>query len=90
MNILAVSLLAALSLTLAGCGEKAPVETPKTEAPPAKLADEFTSEKEIPSILEKELTAEEKSALMDKIMPSSPNEPTPEEKFLKLSKMVSV
>ena len=90
MNIPAVSLLAALSLMFAGCSEKAPVNTPKAEAPAteaqAKLADEFTSEKEIPSILEKELTPEEKSALLNKIMPSSPNEPTPEEKFLKLRK----
>ncbi|SCY44469.1 hypothetical protein SAMN05216420_106123 [Nitrosospira sp. Nl5] len=91
MNILAASLLAVLSLTLAGCGEKTPgniPKMPKTEAEaPTKLADEFTAEKEIPSVLENTLTPEEKSALLKDIMPSaSPNEPTPEEKFLKLRK----
>jgi uncharacterized protein len=88
MNILAVSLLAMLSLTLAGCGEKAPApeNKPKVEAT-AKLPDEFTAEKGIPSVLENELTPDEKSALMKEIMPTaSPNEPTPEEKFLKLRK----
>jgi uncharacterized protein len=88
MNIFAVSLLATLSLTLAGCGEKekAPENKLKTETP-VKLADEFTAEKSIPSVLENELTPDEKSALLKQIMPSaSPNEPTPEEKFLKLRK----
>lgn len=86
MNIFAVSLFATLLLTLAGCSEKAPENKPETEAL-TKLADEFTAEKSIPSVLEKELTPDEQSALLKQIMPpASPNEPTPEEKFLKLRK----
>ena len=87
MNILIVVLLAAVpALMLAGCGEKDPGNTPKSETP-AKLPDEFTSEKEIPSILENKLTPEEKSALLQEIMPAGPgNEATPEEKFLQLRK----
>ncbi|MDQ3186224.1 MAG: sel1 repeat family protein, partial [Pseudomonadota bacterium] len=86
MNIPAVSLLAILSLTLAGCGEKTTGKAPETESQ-TKLADEYTAEKEIPSVLENTLTPEEKSALLKDIMPpGSANEATPEEKFLKLRK----
>ncbi|SOD42673.1 tetratricopeptide repeat protein [Nitrosovibrio sp. Nv4] len=86
MNILIVTLLAAPLIMLAGCGEKAQENAAKTEAQ-TKLPDEFTSEKEIPSVLESELTPEEKSALLQEIMPAGPeNEATPEEKFLQLRK----
>ena len=86
MNILFVTLLAAPLLMLMGCGEKAPGNTVKTETQ-TKIPDEFTSEKQIPSVLENELTPEEKSALLNQIMPpTSANEPTPEEKFKKLIK----
>src|SRR5688500_20357488 len=87
MKILIVVLLAAIpTLMLAGCGEKDPGSTSKPGTP-AKLPDEFTSEKEIPSILENELTPEEKSALLQEIMPAGPgNEATPEEKILQLRK----
>jgi hypothetical protein len=86
MNILIVTLLAAPMLMLAGCGEKAPATAAKTEAQ-TRLPDEFTSEKQIPSILENELTPEEQSAILKEIMPgSSENEATPEEKFLQLRK----
>jgi TPR repeat protein len=86
MNILIVTLLAVPMLMLAGCGEKAPETAAKTEAQ-TRLPDEFTSEKQIPSILENELTPEEKSAILKEIMPAgSENEATPEEKFLQLRK----
>ncbi|HEX8873223.1 MAG TPA: tetratricopeptide repeat protein [Nitrosospira sp.] len=85
MNILFVTLLAAPLLMLAGCGEKNPGTAAKTEKQ-VKIPDEFTSEKQVPSVLENELTPEEKSALLNQIMPSSPDESTPEEKFLKLRK----
>ena len=53
MNILIVTLLAAPMLMLAGCGEKAPASAAKTETETqTRLPDEFTSEKQIPSILE--------------------------------------
>ena len=88
MNILIVTLLAAPMLMLAGCGEKAPATAAKTETETqTRLPDEFTSEKQIPSILENELTPEEKSAILKEIMPGgAENEATPEEKFLQLRK----
>ena len=81
MNILFVTLLAAPLLMFAGCGEKAPGNAPNTEKQ-IRIPDEFTSEKQIPSVLENELTPDEKAALLNQIMPSTANEPTPEEKFL--------
>ena len=86
MNILVITLLAAPLLMLAGCGEKAPGNAPNTEKQ-IRIPDEFTSEKQIPSVLENELTPDEKAALLNQIMPSEmANEPTPEEQFLKLRK----
>lgn len=85
MNILFVTLLAIPLLMLASCGEKSPGNAAKNEKQ-VKIPDEFTSEKQIPSVLENELSPEEKSALLNQIMPSAANEPTPEEKFLKLRK----
>lgn len=78
-----VWMVAAVLLAMAGCAEKTPVDGTAAETS-VRLDDEFTSEKEIPSILEETLTAEEKSDLLSKIMPPSPDEATPEEKFLKL------
>lgn len=73
-------------LMLWGCGDKPAAKKPPEEST-VKLADEYTSEKQIPSVLENELTPEEKSAVLNEIMPpASPDEPTPEEKFLKLRK----
>ena len=83
MNILFVTFLAVPLLMLGSCGEKAPGSTAKLEKQ-VKIPDEFTSEKQIPSVLENELSPEEKSALLNQIMPSGANEQTPEEKFLKL------
>jgi TPR repeat protein len=79
-------LMAVPLLMLGSCGDKPAAKKPPEEST-VKLADEYTSEKQIPSVLENELTPDEKSAVLKEIMPSaSPNEPTPEEKFLKLRK----
>jgi TPR repeat protein len=85
MNIRLAALLAAPMIMLSACGEKASENKAKAEAQ-ARIPDEFTSEKQMPSVLENELTPEEKSAVLNQIMPSSANELTPEEKFLKLKK----
>jgi uncharacterized protein len=86
MNILIAALLSVPLLVLTGCGEKPPVSPPKPQTQ-TKLPDEFTSEKQIPTVLEEALTPEEKSDLLKQIMPSqSGNESTPEEKFLQLRK----
>jgi uncharacterized protein len=85
MNILFITLLALPLLIFGGCGEKSSGNAAKTEKQ-VKIPDEFTSEKQIPSVLENELSPDEKSALLNQIMPSTANEPTPEEKFLKLRK----
>jgi len=85
MNILFITLLALPLLIFGGCGEKSPGNAAKTEKQ-VKIPDEFTSEKQIPSVLENELSPDEKAALLNQIMPSTANEPTPEEKFLKLRK----
>lgn len=85
MNV-PVILFAAVLLSLAGCGEKVPDDKPKTEATPMSMG-EITTEGELPSVLTEGLTPEEKSELMDKIMPAAQKEgPTPEEKFLQLRK----
>lgn len=85
MKILALALVAIPMLMLAGCGEKAPGSTATKEAQ-TELPDEFTSEKQIPAVLEETLTAEEKSELLKEIMPESGDESTPEEKFIQLKK----
>jgi hypothetical protein len=85
MKILTVALLAGSMLILAGCGEKAPKSTEKPGM--TALPDEFTSEKQIPTVLEENLTPEEKSAILKQIMPpGSESESTPEEKFQQLRK----
>jgi TPR repeat protein len=86
MNILFAALFSLPLLILTGCGEKPPVSPPKPQTQ-TKLPDEFTSEKQIPTVLEEALTPEEKSDLLKQIMPSQGgNESTPEEKFLQLRK----
>ncbi|MBA4142376.1 MAG: sel1 repeat family protein [Nitrosospira sp.] len=87
MNPLVAMLLTApFLLMLTGCGEKSPESADKSEIQ-TRLPDEFTSEKQIPSLLEDTLTPDEKSELLQQIMPSEPgNELTPEEKFLNLRK----
>src|SRR6478672_12334576 len=85
MNILIAALLSASLLILTGCGEKPPVSPPKPQTE-TKLPDEFTSEKQIPSVLEEALTPEEKSDIMKQIMPAQAGDSTPEEKFLQLRK----
>jgi uncharacterized protein len=90
MNMSAILLLAALlSALLTACADNH--DNPSGSAPggdlPNPLADEFTAEKEIPSLLEEALTPEEKDELLKDIMPpAAANEPTPEEKFMKLRK----
>jgi TPR repeat protein len=86
MKLIIAALVAAPFLMLQGCGDKPATKKPSEEST-VKLADEYTSETQIPSVLESELTPDEKSALLKEIMPAaSPDEPTPEEKFLKLRK----
>lgn len=86
MNILFATLVAAPLLLFAGCDQKPP-EAPAKTGPQTQLPDEFTSEKQIPSVLEETLTPEEKSDLLKQIMPSdATDEVTPEEKFLQLRK----
>ena len=80
---LAIFLLSCLSLSLFGCGEKESENQSKVFA----LGSEITLETELPAVLTKELTPEEKSKLASEIMPPAPkNEPTAEEKFLRLKK----
>lgn len=85
MKLLALALLTLPMLVLGGCGEKAPGDAAKSDTQ-IKLPDEFTSEKQIPTILEENLSAEEKSELLKQIMPDSGSESTPEEKFIQLKK----
>ncbi|MDP1898230.1 MAG: sel1 repeat family protein, partial [Sulfurimicrobium sp.] len=70
MNVPAILFSAVLLLSLAGCGEKVPGDKPETGASPVPMG-EITTEKELPSVLTEGLTAEEKSELMNKIMPSA-------------------
>jgi hypothetical protein len=85
-KLIIAALMTVPFLMLHGCGDKPAARKPAEEST-VKLADEYTSEKQIPSVLENELTPDEKSALLKEIMPAaSPNEPTAEEKFLKLRK----
>jgi TPR repeat protein len=85
-KLIIAALMTVPFLMTGGCGDKPAARKPPEEST-VKLADEYTSEKQIPSVLESELTPDEKSALLEEIMPpASPNEPTPEEKFLKLRK----
>ena len=56
-------------IVLTACGRKAPENKPETAAQ-TKIPDEFTSEKQIPSVLENELTPEEKAAVLNQIMPA--------------------
>ena len=87
MKILFVTLLALPMLMFAGCGQKAAKDAEKTAEQQTKLPDEFTSEKQMPSVLEEGLTPEEKSTILKEIMPTgSEGESTPEEKFLQLRK----
>ncbi len=85
MKMLALAFLTLPMLVLGGCGGKAPGEAATPEAQ-TKLPDEFTSEKQIPTILEENLSAEEKSELLKQIMPDAAKEATPEEKFIQLKK----
>jgi TPR repeat protein len=86
MNAFVVSVITAFILAIAGCNKKVPDNTDKTKAPVA-LGSEITLEGELPSLLTEGLTPEEKSKLTEKILPNaSPDDPTPEEKFLKLRK----
>ncbi len=86
MNAFVVSVITAFILVIAGCNKKVPDNTDKTKAPVA-LGSEITLEGELPSLLTEGLTPEEKSKLTEKILPNaSPDDPTPEEKFLKLRK----
>lgn len=85
MKMLALAFLTLSMLMLGGCGGKAPGDAATSEAQ-TKLPDEFTSEKQIPTILEENLSAEEKSELLKQIMPDAASQATPEEKFIQLKK----
>jgi len=86
MNGFAVSWVAVFLLVLTGCYKGTPGNTDKMEAPVA-LGSEITLETELPSVLTEGLTPEEKSRLTNEILPSAPaDEPTREEKFMKLRK----
>jgi TPR repeat protein len=86
MRKLTFTFFTASMLLLTSCGEKTSTNTEKPAAQ-TKLPDEFTSEKQMPSVLEETLTPEEKSAILKEIMPAgSESDSTPEEKFLKLRK----
>jgi TPR repeat protein len=86
MNILIAALLSVPLLILSGCSEKSPVSPPKPQTQ-TKLPDEFTSEQQMPSVLEEALTPEEKSDILKQIMPTQAgSESTPEQKFLQLRK----
>jgi len=82
MNVFVVSVITVFILTIAGCDKKVP-----DKKAPVALGSEITFEGELPSLLTEGLTPEEKSKLTEEILPNaSPNDPTPEEKFLKLRK----
>jgi len=86
MNGFAVSWVAVFLLVLTGCYKGTPGNTDKMEAPVA-LGSEITLETELPALLTEGLTPEEKSRLTSEILPNAPaDEPTREEKFLKLRK----
>jgi TPR repeat protein len=86
MNGFAVSWVAVFLLVLTGCYKETPGNTDKMKAP-VSFESEITLEGELPSVLTEGLTPEEKSRLTEEILPNaSPDDPTREEKFLKLRK----
>lgn len=79
MNTRAFTLFALL--LLAGCGDDT---SPGADGSSKKLPDEITTINELPSVLQEGLTAEQKTDLLKKIMPTADDDLTLEERFLKL------
>ena len=86
MNFFIVSLFITFFLAISACDMEAPGKKDMMKKS-AALGSEITPEGELPSIMTEGLTPEEKSKLAEEILPNaSPDDPTPEEKFLKLRK----
>lgn len=79
MNVLAVVLFVALSLTLVGCGDESSSDE---SASPYQMMDEMTSLGELPSFLGEGLSPEEREELISQILPAgSEDVASSEEKF---------
>ena len=84
MNIFTTSLTTVFLLAIIGCNNKA-ADNKDTMKESVALNSEITLEGQLPSSLTEGLSPEEKSKLTEKILPNtSPDGPTPEEKFQKL------
>lgn len=86
MNFCIVSLFITFFLSISACDMEAP-EKKDMMKKSGTLGSEITPEGELPSIMTEGLTSEEKSMLAEEILPNaSPDDLTPEERFLKLRK----
>lgn len=84
MNIFTTSLTTIFLLAIIGCNNEAADNKDKIKEP-VSLASEITLEGQLPTSLTEGLSPEEKSKLAEEILPNtSPDDPTPEEKFQKL------
>ncbi len=85
MSIFTISLTTVFLLTIVGCNNEITdsKEQMKNAVP---LGSEITLEGELPSLLTEGLEPEEKAKLTEEILMASPDDPTPEEKFLELRK----
>lgn len=85
MRIFTASLTTIFLLTIAGCNNEAANNKDNMKGSTVTLGSEITLEGQLPSSLTEGLSPEEKSKLTEEILPhTSPDEPTPEEKFQKL------
>ncbi len=86
MSIFTTALTTVFLLTIVGCNNEASDNKDKMKEPVA-LGSEITLEGQLPTSLTERLSPEEKSKLAEEILPNtSPDVPTPEEKFQKLRK----
>ena len=86
MNFFTTSLTTVFLLAIVGCNNEVTDNKDRTKET-VVLGSEITLEGQLPSSLTEGLSPEEKSKLAGEILPnSSPDEPTPEEKFQKLKK----
>lgn len=86
MNFFTITVFITFFLAIVACGMESP-EKIDMKKKSAALGSEITPEGELPSIMTEGLTSEEKSMLAEEILPNaSPDDLTPEEKFLKLRK----